>query len=109
MTKPVTPAAAAPTAVTEHSTGAIAGQGELATMTLSLVRGAKKVQESLTIQGAAVIAAAQYVGHNAPAVLADLGLKGAVWPELTGDVNQLLMAAGLLMVAIGRLRLGDLR
>jgi hypothetical protein len=77
-----------------------------------VVRGValvRKWQSSLTIQGGIVSAAGTFVAAKGGAFLIGFGVSPAMSGELVGDLATLLGAAGVFMVAIGRLRLGDLK
>lgn len=69
----------------------------------------RKWQTSLTIQGGIVGAAGTFVAARGPAFLVGFGMSPALSGELVTDLATLLGAAGVFMVAIGRLRIGDLK
>lgn len=70
---------------------------------------ARKIQHSMTLQGGALGAAATFVAAKGGPLLIALGVSPPVSGELVGDLAAAMAAIGALMVAIGRLRLGDLK
>lgn len=73
------------------------------------VAGFRRLQDSMTLRGGALMAAAGFVAAKGPALLIALGVSAAVSNEGASDVAAVLTAVGGLMVFVGRVRLGDLR
>lgn len=68
----------------------------------------KPWQKSLTIKGAVIGAAATFVSAKGAAILTTCGVDPTLAKELTGDLSGIMAGVAALMVAVGRLRLGDL-
>lgn len=75
----------------------------------SVAKAVKSAQSSLTLQGGAVAGAATFVAAKGAPLLIALGIAAGTANELVGDLAGLMGAAGVLMVFVGRLRLGDLK